>query len=182
MWHVIALDVKPDVSVHKKVDQFTDAFYPAKITHLKSYLAQTLGNTIRQLQFVTILAIVISLSITVLITSLFLRMLLAKDAPQLAMMRSLGFTIRDIQIQYLIRMLLLGGTGVIIGTLGTVTIGQGLIQVVGSFMGAPKIHLEFNSLITYVLYPLLFLAMISITSLLNTRAKKKYSIAEHISK
>lgn len=182
LWRVIALDVKPGVSVHEKVDQFTDAFYPAKITHLKSYLAQTLGNTIRQLQLVTILAIVISLSITLLITSLFLRMLLAKDAPQLAMMRSLGFTLRDIQIQYLIRMLLLGVTGVLIGTLGTVTIGQGLVEVAGSFMGAPKIHLEFNPLISYVLYPLLFLVIISMTSLLNTRLKKKHSIVEHISK
>ncbi|WP_160031668.1 ABC transporter permease [Paenibacillus sp. An7] len=182
IWHVIALDVKPDVSVDEKVDQFTEAFYPAKITHLKSYLVQTLGNIVRQLQVVTILAIVISLSITVLITSLFLKMLLAKEAPQLAMLRSLGFTIRDIQVQYLLRMLLLGGTGVIIGTLGTVTIGQGLVHAAGSFMGAPKINLEFNPFSTYVLYPLFFLATISMTSLLNARAKNKNSIAEQISK
>lgn len=182
LWYVIALDVKPGVSVQEKMDQYTHAFYPAKITHLKSYLAQTFGNTISQLQFVTILVIVISLSITVLITSLFLRMLFAKDVSQLAMMRSLGFTLRDIQVQYVIRMLLVGGIGIILGTLGTVTTGQGLVQVVGSLMGASKIHLEFNPLITYVLYPLLFLAIISITSLLNTRVKKKYSIVEHISK
>lgn len=182
LWSVIALDVKSEIFVDEKMEQYEHAFYPAKITDLNSYLAQTLGNTINQLQLVTLLAIVISLSITVLITSLFLRMLCAKDAPQLAVMKSLGFTVQDIQVQYLIRMLLVGGFGTVFGTLGAITIGQGLVQVVGSFMGASKIDLEFNPLLTYALYPVLFLGIISITSLLNTRGTKKDSILDHISK
>ncbi|WP_249435682.1 ABC transporter permease [Paenibacillus sp. Marseille-Q4541] len=182
LWYVAAIDVKSSVSLQEKIDQYTNAFYPAKITHLKSYLSQTLGNTISQLKLVTILAIVISLSILVLITTLFIKMLLMKDASQMAAMRSLGFTLRDIQAQYLIKMLLVGGMGVIFGTLGAVTMGQSFVQVIGSFMGASQIHLVFSPVATYVLYPLGFIAIVSGTTLLNTRITKTYSTFEHITK
>lgn len=182
MWYVIAVDVHPGISVDEKMDQYAKLFYPAKITHLESYLSQTLGNTIRQLELVTILALVISISISVLITSLFLKMLLAKDSSQMAILKSLGFTPRDIQIQYLVRLLLVSGLGITIGILATRTVGQKLVQILGSFLGASKIQLVIHPGVAYLILPLFLLIIVAATTIVNTTFMKNNSIAERMVK
>lgn len=180
LWYVVALDVNPDVSVRKKVDEYAEVFAPSKITHLESYLSQTLGNTIKQLRRVTLLAIAISISISVLITSLFLKMLMAKDSSQNAIIRSIGFTSRDITTQYLVRVLLVSGMGVILGTLGAGTIGKGLVQKLGSFIGASQIQLVIDPVVAYLIIPFFLLLIVGITTLLSTSSNRKSSIAERI--
>lgn len=182
LWYVVALDVKPNISVSEKMDEYTEVFYPAKITYLESYLSQTLGNTINQLRLVTILAIAISLSISILITSLFLKMLIAKDSSQIAIMRSIGFTSRDIRIQYLVRMLLVAGMGIILGTFASGTIGQSLVRILGSFMGASQIQLVVNPVVGYFILPFVLMMIVAITTLVSTVSMKKSSIAERIVK
>lgn len=64
-------------------------FAPAKVTHIESYIAQTFGATISQLKLVV--AIVLSAAVAVLITALFLRMLMAKESRELAILSFLAF-------------------------------------------------------------------------------------------
>ncbi|MGF7048086.1 putative ABC transport system permease protein [Paenibacillus sp. DS2015] len=180
LWYVVALDVKPDISVREKIDEYAKVFYPAKITYLESYLAQTLGNTIKQLRLVTIVAMAISISISVLMTSLFLKMMFAKDSLQMAIMRSIGFSLKDIRIQYLIRTLLVSGLGIIIGTIAAGTIGQSLVRMLGSFMGASQIQLVINPLVAYLILPVVFMMIVVITTLVSTVSLDKSSIAERI--
>ena len=178
LWYVVALDVKPDVSIQGKMDQYAKLFYPAKITHLESYLSQTIGNTIRQLKLVTSLAIAISISISILITSLFLKMLIAKDSSQIAIMRSIGFSSKDIRSQVLVRTLLVSGLGMIFGTLAANTIGQGLLRMVGSMMGASKFHLIVDPVVAYLILPFLFMMIVGITTVMSTIPIRKSSIAK----
>ncbi len=178
LWYVVALDVKPDVSIQGKMDQYAKLFYPAKITHLESYLSQTIGNTIRQLKLVTSLAIAISISISILITSLFLKMLIAKDSSQIAIMRSIGFSSKDIRSQVLVRTLLVSGLGMIFGTLAANTIGQGLLRMVGSMMGASKFHLVVDPVVAYLILPFLFMMIVGITTVMSTIPIRKSSIAK----
>ncbi|GGG59788.1 FtsX-like permease family protein [Paenibacillus radicis (ex Gao et al. 2016)] len=182
LWYVVALDVKPGVSVRDKMDQYAEAFYPAKITHLEDYLAQTLGNTIKQLKLVVLLAIVISIAIIALITSLFLKMLLAKDAAQLTVMRSIGFKNSDIRIQYLGRILLVSAIGILIGILTTGTIGQGLVKALGSFMGASNIQLVVQPVTAYLIIPAAVMTIVAITTFVTTLSMNKSRIAEQIGK
>jgi putative ABC transport system permease protein len=168
MWYVVAVDVLPEIPVAGKIEQWTGAFYPAKITHLDSYLAQTLGNTEKQLRRVTLLAIVISSSIAVLITSLFLKMLLAKDSTQITILRSIGFTVADIRRQYLARTLLVAGLGSLLGILAAGTIGQSLVRVLGSFLGASRIQLEVNPLLAYLILPAGLMLVVAVTTIGST--------------
>jgi putative ABC transport system permease protein len=170
LWYVIALDVKSDSSIQAKMDQYATDFYPAKITHLDNYLSQTLGSTIRQLKLVTGLSIAIAISITILITSLFLKMLVAKDASQIAILRSIGFTSDDIRAQYLVRILLVSGLGILVGTLAANTLGQSLAQILGSYIGASKIQFVINPVIAYLILPILFLLIVAITTMVSTRS------------
>ncbi|MEK5398100.1 ABC transporter permease [Paenibacillus sp. FSL K6-2859] len=180
LWYIVALDVNPNVSVQEKMDQYAKLFYPAKVTHLESYLSQTLGNTIRQLKLVTGLSIAISISISVLITALFLKMLLAKDVSQIAILRSIGFTLEDIRKQYQVRLLLVSGLGIILGTFAANTIGQKFTQLFGSFMGASKIQFVVNPVVAYLVLPLFFMLIVALTTVVSTISMKKSNLSKLI--
>lgn len=180
LWYIVALDVNPNVSVQEKMDQYAKLFYPAKVTHLESYLSQTLGNTIRQLKLVTGLSIAISISISVLITALFLKMLLAKDVSQIAILRSIGFTLEDIRKQYQVRLLLVSGLGIILGTFAANTIGQKFTQLLGSFMGASQIQFVVNPVIAYLVLPLFFMLIVALTTVVSTISMKKSNLSKLI--
>ena len=56
-------------------------------------------------------------------------MLITKDSNQIAIMRSLGFSLRNIRTQYLTRALFLLAFGIVLGTLFSNTLGQQLVSV-----------------------------------------------------
>ena len=177
LWYVVSLDVKPHISIGEKIDEYTEVFHPTKVTHLEGYLAQTLGDTIKQLRLLTILAIVIAIFISILITSLFVKMLVAKDSSQIAIMKSIGFSLKDIQVQYVVRVLLVMGIGIILGTIISNTIGQRMVSVLWSLMGASKIEFVINPVHAYVLCPLILMLSVTVTTLLSTASMKKSNIA-----
>lgn len=178
LWYAVSLDVQPNVSISQKIDEYTKAFYPARVTDLEGYLHQTLGTTIDQLKLVARVAIVIALSVSILITALFLRMLIAKDYSQIAIMKSIGFSLRHIRVQYITRSLLVLVIGILIGTLISNTVGQMIVSVMLSFMGASHIDFVIDPVQAYFLCPLLLLVAVTITTFICIRSIKKYSIIE----
>ena len=71
-----------------------------------------------QMGIVVIGGIVIAFIIVVLITALFLRMLLSKDMSQIAIMRSIGLTSKQISHQYMAGTLMVLVFGIIVGVVG----------------------------------------------------------------
>ena len=180
LWQAVSLDLTSGSDLDAKVREYSEAFHPARVTDLEGYLGQTLGNTIGQLRKVTVVAIAVGLSVAVLITSLFLTMLISKDASQIAIMRSLGFSLRNIRVQYLSRALLLLGLGIVLGTVFSNTLGQRLVSALWSFMGASQIRFVINPIQAYVLLPLLLMLAVSITTLLSMANIRETNIAEMI--
>jgi putative ABC transport system permease protein len=173
LWYVMSLNVKSRVHIDKKIEEYKKTFYPAKVTNMKDYLSQTLGATINQLQLVTVLAIVISLSLAVLITAMFLKMILAKDISQITIMKNLGFSHKNIRVQYITRSLFVLFIGTVLGTIISSTLGQSLVSVLGSFMGASHITFVVNPLFAYILCPLSLLVVVTITTLISSTTIKK---------
>ncbi len=180
LWYVVSVDVNSGIVVSEKIDEYAKAFYPAKVTYVDDYLSQTLGATIDQLKTITVLAIIIAIAISILITSLFLKMLIAKDSPQIAIMKSIGFSLWDIRVQYITSAMLVLGIGIIIGTIASNTLGQALISILGSFMGASYIQFVINPLVAYVLCPLALMVVVLITTMASIVSMKKSSITEMI--
>jgi putative ABC transport system permease protein len=180
LWHAVSLNLKSHSQIEDKVREYSTAFYPARVTDLEGYLAQTLGNTIEQLKKVTIVAIVVGLSVSILITFLFLSMLITKDSSQIAIMRSMGFSLHNIRVQYLTRALLLLSIGLVLGTVFSNTLGQRVVSVLWSFMGASQIRFVIDPFQAYVLLPLLLMLTVSITTLISIAGIKEASIAQTI--
>ncbi len=180
IWYSVSLDLKAPEAIDAKAHEYAAAFYPARITDLEGYIAQTMGNSIDQLRKVTIVAVVVGLFVSILITSLFLNMLITKDAAQIAVMRGIGFSLHQIRQQYLTRALFLLAMGILLGTLFSNTLGQRLVSAIWSFMGASQIKFVINPVQAYLIFPLLLLACVSLTTLVSIRGVKESSIAQMI--
>ena len=96
-------------------------------------------------------AIGIALSITVLITLLFMRMLIVKDRYSIAVMKALGFRNSDVTAQYATRSVLILLLAVLIGTLLANTLGEGLAGGVIAMFGASTFAFVVNPFVAYLL-------------------------------
>ncbi|WP_127534731.1 ABC transporter permease [Paenibacillus kobensis] len=180
LWYVVSMDVKDEGAIPDKIAEYEKAFYPAKVTDLKGYLNQTLGGTISQLKLVTVLSLVIAVCVSILITSLFLRMLVVKDNAQIAVLRSLGFALSRIKIKYVTMALLVLFVGIAAGTILSNTAGQLLIGGIMSFFGASQITFIVNPVYAYVLCPALLAAVVAVTTLVSINSIKQSNISKTI--
>ena len=176
----VSLDLAPGVDIAAKRHEYSELFAPARVTDLDSYLSQTLGNTIDGLIAVTAGATAVGIAVAVLITSLFLRMLISKDAKRIAIMKSLGFSLHSLRLQYLTTALLLLVIGIGAGSLFSNTIGQRLVSLLWGFMGASQIRFVIDPLQAYVLMPLLLMLAVAATTMVSIRGIKEQSIAATI--
>ena len=181
LWYTVNLNLAADANIEEKVLEYSQIFDPARVTDMAGYVSQTMGNTVQQLKTVTMVTVVVGLAVSVLITSLFMMMLITKDSNQIAIMRSLGFSLRHIRTQYLTRALFLLAFGIVLGTLFSNTLGQQLVSVVWSLLGASRIRFVIDPLQAYVMYPLLLMFTVAVTTILSTRTGiKETNIAEMI--
>lgn len=181
LWSVVNLSLRPGVDLSAKAAEYSAAFYPAKVTHLKEYVSQTFGATIRQLQLASALSIAIAQAIAALITALFLRMLIAKDGREVAIMKSIGFSLSDIRVQYITRALTVLCVGIAAGTLAANTLGQAMVSRLGSLMGASRISFVIDPVLAYILCPLALALVVTSTTLASTAQMQKMSVSQMIS-
>ncbi|TPV47234.1 ABC transporter permease [Bacillus dicomae] len=173
LWYVVNVDVKTIVSLQEKVKEYKQNFHSAKITDTDNYLSQTLGETIKQLRLVTQVAMLVAIAISVLITTMFLKMLLAKDSSQILIMKSIGFSSKDIRIQYITRSIVIVLLGIVTGTCIAATFGEMLVSWLGSFMGAAHIKFVVNPIVSYVICPAILFICVTATTLFSSFTMKQ---------
>lgn len=172
----VSVDVSSKRSIKEQVTVYAKEFHPAKVTDINGYLDETFGTTIAQLKVFTIFAIVIAVFLIILITSLFLKMILAKDQAQMAIMKSIGFANHHLQLQYVTRILTVLILGIIFGMILSHTIGQWIVSGLLSFIGAAEITFVVDPVKAYLLCPLILILTVVISTLLSNVTIKKASI------
>jgi putative ABC transport system permease protein len=104
---------------------------------------------------------------------MFFKMLTAKETSQISVMRSIGFSMRDIQVQYTTRAVIAALLGIIAGTMAAGTLGQSMAALM--IPGAKSLKFVVNPLIAYLLCPVCVIAAVVITLLFVVAAMKKTS-------
>lgn len=173
LWYVVNVDLKSNVDLQEKVKEYKQKFSSAKITDTDDYLTQTLGETIKQLRLVTQVAILIAILISVLITAMFFKMLLAKDSSQILIMKNIGFSSKDIRIQYITRSIVIVLLGIVTGTCIAATFGEMLVSWLGSFMGAAHIKFVVNPIVSYIICPAILFISVTATTLFSSFTMKQ---------
>jgi len=175
LWYEVSVNVKPHVNLAEKMNEYTTMFTAAKVTDINDYLYQTFGNTIKQLKFFSMLITITTIFIAGLITSLFLKMLIAKDESQLLIMMRIGFSIRNLKIQYMIKMVFILGIGIVIGTIISNLIGEPVVSAILSFIGVSHMQFVIDPMKAYLLIPFLLGIVVFITTFFSITSLKKLS-------
>jgi putative ABC transport system permease protein len=114
-----------------------------------------------------------------LITALFIKLLLAKDKREIAILKATGFTNQAIGKQYLSRSLITLFCGVGLGTLFAMTAGTAMSGFVSALLGGVTIQLTGSGLI-YLGCPLLMLMVTTVTTKIVTAPAGKICLAENL--
>ena len=163
LWYIVSMDVAQGVDKGKKMDKYQNTYDAAQVNDIKDYTAQTLGNIINQISTIVIGGIAIAGIIAVLITALFLRMLLSKDRSQIAIMRSIGLTSKQIKQQYIAGTMMVLIVGIEVGVIAVNFVGEFLLSIAMSSMGAAKIELVNVTWQTWLLCPLALIVVVGLT-------------------
>lgn len=173
LWYIVSMDLAEGVDIREKMDYYQNAYTTAQVNDIKEYTQQTLGNIIDRMGIVVIGGIAIAIIIAVLITALFLRMLLSKDMSQIAIMRSVGLTLKQISHQYMAGAMMVLVMGIILGVLAANFLGEFLVSMAMTSMGAAKI--EFVHIIwqIWVLCPLALIIAVGLTIFMSCKVAVK---------
>ncbi|RLL48296.1 ABC transporter permease [Oceanobacillus piezotolerans] len=180
IWTIIPVSLSDHSHVEQVVNEYTDAFPFAKVSDIEEFVTQTLGSIISAVEMGSYASIAIALVITILITSLFMNMLLAKDKYQVAVMKAFGFTNTDIQLQYITRSVFVSIIGIVIGTLLANTIGEKLAGLVISSFGASTFSFTVDPLDSYLFSPLMMIGATLFATVFTTWRTGKINISENI--
>lgn len=173
LWYTIYADINDNIDISQKVSEYSAAFSNAKVNEVGEFVLQTMGNVIEQLKIATIFAVGITLGIAVLITAMFFKMLTAKEASQISIMRSIGFSMMDIQVQYVTRGVTVVLIGIVLGTLLAGVLGQKLAALM--ITGMSSIQFVVNPLVQYLLCPVSVIAAVIVTLWFVVAPMKKTS-------
>lgn len=180
MWSVIYAELSDKSLVREKTLEYAERFDFAKISGIDEYITQTFGTTINSIGKASFAAIVVALIITVLVTLLFMKMLVAKDRYSIAVMKSLGFTNSDITIQYVSRSVFVLILGIVLGMLLANTLGEVLASAVISSFGASSFNFIVNPLSAYLLCPLMMICSVLIATIIGTSRAGQIKISENV--
>ncbi|WP_045516662.1 ABC transporter permease [Neobacillus niacini] len=180
MWTIICVELSDKSLIDSRVSGYSDKFDFAKTSDIDEYVSQTLGSTINSVEMASYTAVAFALVITVLVTLLFMKMLVAKDRYSIAVMKALGFTNSDIKAQYVSRSVFVLIVGIILGTLLANTLGEVLAGALISSFGASKFNFTVNPFNAYLLSPLMMIFTVLIATMIGTSSAGKIKISENI--
>jgi len=186
MWYMVGVELAPGVAATEKAQEYTERFAPAKVADIEQWRVQTLGPIAEQITVTAVVSAVVAVALAMLMTALFTRMLVARDAGQIAIQRAVGAGDAGLRGQYLTRILLVLVLGVIVGTVAANTLGEGLFNLMfeglfGGFetlgQGTSRIDFAVNPLLAYVALPAALLGSVAAATAASSRLTGNASIS-----
>jgi putative ABC transport system permease protein len=149
---------------------------------MEEFIDQTLGGVAKQLRAIVIVIAIVGAALTMLMTVLFLKLRLAKDFSEIAILKAIGFSDLDIRKQYLVKVGCISVIGLLAGVILTTVTGNKIIEAALSVtgLGVKSVELMINPLIQYLLCPAGLLALVLLVTWVVTRAVKNDQIVSMI--
>lgn len=164
----IAVDLKDDSHINQIADSWKSLMGQGiKVYPMDEFINQTLGGVSSQLQNMVLAIIVISLGLTVLALILFLKLRLVKDFAEISILKAIGFSNKDIHIQYLIKVGMIVITGVMVGILLSLILGNPIVNLGLGFasLGVKEIALKANLWMIFLTPIMMILVSLGVTKL-----------------
>jgi len=145
---------------------------------MDAFINQTLGGVVKQLKGIVLIISLLGIGIAGLITVLFLKLRLAKDVSQIAILKAIGFSVKDIQVQYLVKIGVVTLAGIIMGIVSTHFLGNAVINAALSLtgLGINKVNLVPNIWIEFLICPAALMTIILTVTAVTLKAVKRYHL------
>jgi len=180
MWAVVNASLAPGADPALTGGRYAAAFPGLKVSDLSSHVRRTFGQTMDAVGRAATVSVIVALGLSALVTLLFMRLLVAKDRYAIAVLKAIGFSDRDLAIQYLTRALLVSLLGAALGALSAGTAGQALTGVVMEAFGAAAFEFVIDPWRSYLAIPLALVATVSAAALVRAPLAGRVSIPETI--
>jgi len=170
--------ILPDAKAAELAEELTFA----KVIPMEDYLYQTFDVVLGPLSQAAMAAKVAAVSITLLITVLFLKLNTAREYAQIANMKAMGFPSWDIRLQYIAKTGIMTAIGVLVGMLVSNILGENMVGALLSMAGFGLSRIEFviRTPEIWVLYPLLVMMTALTAAWMCSAAVKRYNIVRLI--
>lgn len=168
MWCIVNGELTNKAMAGSKVSEYGGRYGFAKATGIDEYIIQIFGVTMDGIKKAALIALVLSVIIVFLITLLFIKMIIAKDRYSISVSKALGFTNKDISMQYGARSIIVLLIGLVIGVIAANTIGESIAGLLISSFGVSSFRFNVNVAAVYVLCPVLMICPVVIATVLAT--------------
>lgn len=179
-WSVVCVSFTDPLEVDQRLSEYKDEFQFARVTSIDDYITQTFGQTLSSVKTASFVSVVVALAITLLVILLFLKLLIAKDRYNIAVMKVMGFTNTDIKRQFAWRMVFVLLLGIVLGTVLAGTLGEKLAAMAISSFGAAAFSFEVNLIATYLFCPVALLLTALLAIAIGTKKMKEVHISDAI--
>ncbi len=160
------------------VKQLRDAIPDNRVKTAVEYFYEMMGNIVDTLDQVNIGILVIVVCITFLITVLVAKMLLTKEASDIAVLKSLGYKSKNIRSWQIKRMILLLMVAIIVGTILAGLIDEPAASLIFSVVGMENAKLAVDPIQVYLIYPGILLVCTVLATLISTMDVRKIHVWE----
>ena len=186
MWSAIGISLVAGADAATVAAALTEELPFTTVADVEQWQGQTLGAIGGQLRFAAAISAVVAVLLAVLMTAMFTRMLLARDASQIAVQRAIGVDDTALRRQYLARTLIVLVAGVAVGVLASNTVGESMFNLAfeamfGGFetlgQGTSQIAFDVDPLLTLLALPGALLAAVALATAAATRTVRATSIS-----
>lgn len=176
----VLMNFTKETPLKEKLKSFEQAYPDAKVYNIRLYRNAVFGSTLNNIKLAGITATILSVGLSLLITALFVNMLVVKDRRNISIQKSLGFTNRKLQNQYMIGSVLLVMFSMILGSLLASTLGQ---TIAGSFIqavGIANFRFFIDKCFVFLIVPVALIATVLSGTGLATRSIQTIKVSDYI--
>ncbi len=158
--YVTYADTAGDAEAAEIAREYSAEHPTASVIPMREYVEQTLAYVTDAFRSAAILALVFGIGVALLITSLFLKLRLARERARMGVLAAIGFSSREIAFQVRFKILLASVAGTLFGVVFAATAGEWLVGAVISQAGLGISNLGFitNPWLVYLVFPLSLIA------------------------
>lgn len=155
-----------------------DAFPDYKVSSSGEYISGMIGGVLDQMDALQMLLSGVVLSINILITVLMMKTLITRERGEIAILKSIGFSDRTLRGWQSLRILLVLGAAILIGTVLSGPLSRMALGPIFGMMGAPRMKLVTRPFEAYIVYPVMMFAVTGIAAYLCAAMIKKVEFKE----
>ena len=177
MWSIFYVTLKEGVSKEHWIADYT-AQLPgegihAKTVAIQSYVENTYGQTIRQVQKAATMTKAAALLVIFVVVILFTRLLVARDRNEISLRKAIGFTEKEIKKIYYYRYIPVILFGILIGILAGNVLGEKLAGLGLKSLGATSFHFIVDYKVVFIMIPVITIIIILCAIELGLREIKR---------